>query len=603
MFTSRKEDEELLQYMARYDHLTGLPNRMLFYDRLQQTLAHSRRAERAAALVFIDIDHFKRVNDTLGHAVGDELLQEIAQRLKNALRSVDTVGRLSGDEFAVILSDLANVEDAAVVTQTMLAALERPFTLEGHELFVSVSAGITLFPTDSEDPDTLLKNADTAMYRAKEAGRNGYQFFKPDMNTRALERMSMENHLRRALERNEFLVYYQPKVELIHGSITGLEALLRWNHPELGLVSPAQFIPLLEDNGLIVPIGEWVIGEACRQLKIWATETGMPTLSVAVNLSPRQLQRRQLAPSVEQVVSRSGVDPRSVELEVTESVLMHNADQARGILRELKDFGIRLSVDDFGTGYSSLAYLKSFPLDALKIDRSFVRDITSDPDDAMITRAVISLAHSLRLKVVAEGVETPAQLAFLTVNGCDEMQGFYFSKPLPAAQCGALLAEHRKLRVSERGPRAGRTLLVVDDDAAIRSLLTRLLRREEYRILLADNGEVALELLASNDVSVVIADQHMPGMTGADLLRRVRGLYPETVRILMSGQVDVRTVTEAVNQGAIYKVIAKPWDDDELLSSLREGFAHRALQDENRRLTERIRALEAVSIRGGAQAA
>jgi diguanylate cyclase (GGDEF)-like protein/PAS domain S-box-containing protein len=588
--TARKEDEELLQYMARYDHLTGLPNRMLFYDRLQQSLAHSRRDKRPAAVVFIDLDHFKRVNDTLGHAVGDELLQEAAQRIKGALRAGDSVGRLSGDEFAAILTDLTSAEDAAKVTRTMMAELARPFFLEGHEVFVSASAGITLYPNDGEDPDMLIRNADTAMYRAKDAGRNTFQFFRAEMNTRALERLSMDGSLRRALERNEFLLHYQPKVALSTGAITGLEALLRWQHPERGLVSPANFIPLLEDNGLIVPVGAWVIAEACRQIKAWGAQ-GIPVVPIAVNLSGRQMHERDLGRSIEHLLREHGVDPRLIELEITESVLMGNAAQSGDILRQLKKFGIRLSVDDFGTGYSSLGYLKSFPLDALKIDRSFVRDITTDPDDAMITSAVISLAHSLRLKVVAEGVETEAQLSMLAAKGCDEMQGYYYAKPMPASECGTLMRKPHQLLLPARATDGARTLLLVDDDPAILSLMSRMLRHEGFRILTAQSGEQALNLLAANLVGVVIADQRMPNMSGVELLSRVKGLYPDTVRVVMSAQVDVDTVTEAINQGAVYKVLAKPWDDDVLRATLRDAFAQQMEQDAERGHGKHIRAV------------
>jgi EAL domain-containing protein (putative c-di-GMP-specific phosphodiesterase class I)/ActR/RegA family two-component response regulator len=446
--------------------------------------------------------------------------------------------------------------------------------LDGHEVFVSASAGIALYPIDGADPDTLIKNADTAMYRAKEAGRNTYRFFKAEMNARALERLSMEGSLRRALERNEFLLHYQPKVALNTGRITGVEALLRWQHPERGLVSPANFIPILEDNGMIVPVGAWVLDEACRQLKVWMAE-GTPVVPVSVNLSGRQLQQRDLARSVERVLLERDVDPRLIELEITESVLMSNAEQAGEILRKLKKFGIRVSVDDFGTGYSSLGYLKSFPLDALKIDRSFVNDITTNPDDAMITSAVISLAHSLRLKVIAEGVETEAQLAMLAAKGCDEMQGYYYAKPMMPADCALLLRAPRELQVAARSAE-GPTLLLVDDDPAILSLMSRMLRHEGYRILTAESGQQALNLLAANQVGVVIADQRMPNMSGVELLRRVKGLYPDIVRVVMSAQVDVDTVTEAINQGAVYKVLAKPWDDDVLRATLKDAFAQRS---------------------------
>ncbi len=599
--TERKASHELLQYMAHYDELTDLPNRNLFHDRLRQSLAQARSANRTAAVALVDLDHFKRINDTLGHAAGDRLLQEVARRLRAGLRPGDTVARLSSDEFALVLCELAGSNDAVAATRALMEAVAEPIELDGHELFVTASVGVTLSPGDSEDPATLLGNADTAMHRAKKLGRNTYQFFQADMNAHAMERLSMENQLRRALERNEFVLHYQPKVDLASGQITGLEALLRWMHPEQGLVPPARFIPILEDNGMIVPVGEWVLAEACRQIKLWG-EAGLPSVPVAVNLSVRQMQHKDLDRSVKRIVSGSGVDPRLVELELTESMLMRNADEAGKILRALKQFGIRLSVDDFGTGYSSLAYLKSFPLDALKIDRSFVREITSNPDDAMITRAVISLAHSLRLKVVAEGVETAAQLALLVAYGCDEMQGFYFSRPLAADACASFMRQTPPLSMVVRG-RGERTLLLVDDEPSILSLLSRLLSRDGYRILTAGGAAEAFELLAMNQVDVVISDQRMPGTTGVELLRCVKGLYPDSVRIVMSGHADVQTVTEAINQGAVYKFCTKPWDNDQLRSDVKEAFAYKVLQDENRRLTERVRSLETDVLEAGAELA
>lgn len=591
--TSRKLDEEKLQHMAHYDSLTQLPNRSLFYDRLQQTILHSGREGRAAAVVFVDLDHFKRINDTLGHGAGDQLLQQVARRLESAVRPGDTVGRLGGDEFALILSNLASSGDAALVAQKMMDALHDAFVIEGREVFATVSAGVTLFPEDSNDADALIKNADVAMYRSKELGRNTYQFYKTEMNARALERMSMENHLRRALERNELLLHYQPKVDIVNGGISGVEALLRWQHPEHGLVSPARFIPILEDNGMIVPVSEWVLEEVCRQLKTWGTEGC--AVPVAVNLSGRLLQQKNVSESIRRIVSAGGVTPRLIELEITESMLMHNPEQIGAILRTLRGYGLRISIDDFGTGYSSLAYLKSFPLDTLKIDRSFIRDIVTNPDDAMITRAVISMAHSLRLKVVAEGVETAAQLAMLAAGACDEVQGFYFAKPMPGTECAAYIHDYRASKLERADVKAEPTLLIADDDPRNIILVKRAMAHEGLRILSANSAEEALDLLARNEVSVIIADYLMPGMTGVELLRRVKGLWPDTVRVLMSGDIDVRTVTEAINQGAVFKVLIKSADFEMLRSSIKDAFAYRALQEENRNLAIRVRMLEAAS--------
>jgi diguanylate cyclase (GGDEF)-like protein len=435
--TERKEAQDRLLHLAHYDHLTGLPNRTLLHERLKQALSRAGRHQDLVATVFLDLDHFKTVNDTLGHASGDQLLRQVAERLAMVLREDDTIGRLGGDEFAVILSDIAHPAGAEVAVHKIMAALHAPFEVDGHDLYVTVSAGISLYPADGIDTDSLLRNADAAMYRAKEVGRNGYQFFSQEMNQRARERLSLEGHLRRALERQEFTLHYQPKVEVRSGHVTGCEALLRWHNPELGCVPPARFIPLLEENGGIVRVGEWVLQEICRQLKQWK-EDGL-TVRVALNLSARQFYQRDLDTSLIRIVADAGVDPGLIELEITESMLMHNPGQAARILGAVKECGMRLSVDDFGTGYSSLSYLKRFPLNALKIDRSFIEDITVNPDSRAIVQAILALARSLALRTVAEGVEKEGQLAFLAKLGCDEYQGYYFAAPMPAAEVHRLL--------------------------------------------------------------------------------------------------------------------------------------------------------------------
>ena len=431
--THRKEAEEKLVYLAHYDGLTGLPNRALFFDRLKQTLAQAGRRGVLAAVMFVDLDRFKVVNDTLGHAVGDELLRHVAQRLAGCVRVGDTVCRFSGDEFVLIINDLGAAEDARLIAQKVLYAFSDPFRVSGHEIFVSTSIGISMYPTDCEDEETLLKDADTAMYRAKESGRNNFQFYTREMNARAMYRLKLENSLRHALERGEFRLHYQPKACLHTGRVTGVEALLRWERPEHGLVPPADFVPLLEDTGLIVPVGEWVIAEACRQIAAWRA-SGREPVSIAINISARQFAARNLGEIVRRVLDQHGADPRYIELELTESLLMVNTEEAVRTLEYLKSLGLRLSIDDFGTGYSSLSYLKRFPIDALKIDRSFIDEITTDVGDATITRAVIGMAHNLGLKVVAEGVETEEQISFLSANGCDEAQGYYFARPRPAGE-------------------------------------------------------------------------------------------------------------------------------------------------------------------------
>lgn len=429
--TEQKMSEARLLHLAQYDSLTELPNRVLFRDRLLQALAQAQRGQHAVAVLFVDLDRFKVVNDTLGHEIGDRLLQQVARRIGSCLRSGDTVGRLGGDEFAVILTDIAQPRDARLVASKIMDALKQPVDLKGYETYVSASIGITLFPDDGADPEVLVKNADTAMYRAKEIGRNNYVFYERAMNELALERLDLENSLRGALERREFMLHYQPKVSLETGELVGMEALIRWQRPLQGLVSPAQFVPLLEETGLIVPVGAWVLEAACRQIKDWQV-AGLRVPPIAINLSARQLQMSELVTQIRNVLDETQVAPCLIELEITESSLMHNTAEAVDLFKRLKDIGIGLSIDDFGTGYSSLSYLKRFSVDALKIDRSFVNDVNTDPDDAAIVRAIITMAHQLHLRVIAEGVETTAQIDFLSQNGCDEAQGFLIGRPMVA---------------------------------------------------------------------------------------------------------------------------------------------------------------------------
>jgi diguanylate cyclase (GGDEF)-like protein/PAS domain S-box-containing protein len=434
--------EEKLNYLAYYDALTGLPNRLLFQDRMKHTLVQAQRHNSIIGVMFIDLDGFKTVNDTLGHAIGDKLLQLAATRLQECVRRGDTVARFGGDEFACLLCDLTTAEDASLVAQKILNAFAAPFDLYRNETYITTSIGITLCPIDSESMTGLIKNADTAMYGAKAAGRNNYQFYTAQMNKTSRAKMRLETRLRRAIKRDEFVLHYQPKIDIVSGKMSGLEALIRWQPPDSHLVSPMEFIPLLEDTGLIVPVGELVLREACEQIVAWR-KAGVRRVPIAINLSGRQFQQPGLDKLIAGILREYNIDPQWIELEITESMLMQRPDDAIAVLKNLKSLGIRVSVDDFGTGYSSLSYLKRFPIDTLKIDRSFVRDITIDADDAAITRAVVTMAHSLNLKVIAEGVEAIEQLAFLRANECDEAQGFLFSQPLSATDCTILLSTKR----------------------------------------------------------------------------------------------------------------------------------------------------------------
>jgi len=427
-----------MTYSAQHDFLTGLPNRMLLNDRVSQAIVLAPRHSNKVAILFLDLDGFKHINDSLGHPIGDKLLQSIAKRLVDCVRSSDTVSRQGGDEFVVLLSEVHRPEDAAISALRILQAVAEAHPIDQHDLHVTASIGVSVYPDDGQDAETLIKNADTAMYQAKENGRQSYQFFKPAMNVRAVERQSIEENLRRALERQEFALHYQPKINLRTGEISGAEALLRWMHPVRGPVSPAQFIPVAEDCGLILPIGQWVLREACRQARAWA-DAGLPLATMAVNISSMEFREDNFIESVFTTLSETGLDPKSLELELTESVLMKRAESAASILETLRARGVHIAVDDFGTGYSSLSYLRKFPIDALKIDQSFVRQITSAPDDTTIVTAVISMGRSLKLRVVAEGVETQEELAFLQARLCDEAQGYYFSHPVPPQQFAKLL--------------------------------------------------------------------------------------------------------------------------------------------------------------------
>jgi diguanylate cyclase (GGDEF)-like protein len=417
-----------IEHLAYHDALTSLPNRLLFMDRLEVALAQAHRYEQKLAVLVIDLDRFKEINDSLGHSTGDLLLKQVTERLRKCVRQADTVARLGGDEFGVIIQKIEGFEDAAKVAQKVIDAVKMPYMLNGRELAVSASIGIGLFPDDGLDAESLVKNSDTAMYRAKDQNRDTYRFYESGMNARALERLALENRLRRALAGQELVIFYQPLVDLRTRRVTGFEALLRWNHPELGLLMPVSFIHAAEVSGLIVPIGAWVLRTACDQAKNWQRRA--PGVGLSVNLSARQFQEKNLVETVQNALDESELDPHLLELEITETNAMHDAEHSIRTLEELKKLGVRISMDDFGTGYSSLSYLKKFPIDILKLDQSFVRDITSDASDGAIATAVIAMAHSLSLKVVAEGVETRGQLTFLRERSCDRIQGYFFSPPL-----------------------------------------------------------------------------------------------------------------------------------------------------------------------------
>jgi len=436
--TTRRALSLQMAHLAQHDSLTDLPNRMLLMDRLQQAIALAHRRERRLALIFLDIDRFKHINDSLGHAIGDRLLQSVGKRLLASVRRADTVSRQGGDEFVILLSDVTRIEDATVCAETILAALRESHFIDKHDLHVTASLGISTFPDDGADSETLLKHADAAMYHAKVCGRDGYQFFKAEMNTRAVERQSLEVGLRGALARREFELNYQPKVDLATGAMIGVEALIRWHHPRRGLVPPAQFIPVAEESALIVPIGRWVLHEACRQQRAWE-DAGLRAIPIAINVSAAELRTKDFVAGVRETLAETGLNPHCLEFELTETCLLQDSTSTSAILRDLKEMGVRLTLDDFGTGYSSLSFLQKFPIDTLKIDQSFIRDLTTDPGDASIVNAVIGMGDSLHMTVVAEGIETREQLVFLRESRCPEGQGDYFSRPVAAGKFATLL--------------------------------------------------------------------------------------------------------------------------------------------------------------------
>ncbi len=429
--TERKAAEAQIKFLAYHDALTGLANRLLAKDHFGMATSFADREESSIAVMFLDIDHFKTINDTLGHAIGDALLQAATTRLRECLRDTDTLSRQGGDEFLILLSGVRDSDAITGTAEKLLKQLAAPFDIEGQQLHISISMGIAVYPDDGRDFETLLKKADTAMYQAKDAGRNAYRYYTEQMNINAFENLRMRNDLQHALERGEFMLHYQPQINLNSGTVIGAEALIRWNHPELGMLFPGRFIPVAEESGVIGKIGDWVLLEACRQAVAWRA-AGLPELVIAINVSALQFKRHNLEKGVKQALVDSGLDPAFLELELTESILIQDADNVLSMLQQLKSLGLKLSIDDFGTGYSSLSYLKRFNVDKLKIDQSFIRDMADDPNDAAIVRAIIQMARSLNLRTIAEGVENERLLELLRIQHCDEAQGYYFARPMPS---------------------------------------------------------------------------------------------------------------------------------------------------------------------------
>lgn len=574
---ARRKAQSQLDYQADYDQLTGLANRRLLSKLLEQVIALSQRAQRNLAVLIIDIDRFAAINESLGHVAGDILLSDTGRRIAGSIRDGDTVARLDGDRFAVIATNLACSEDADLVVRKVMGTFAEPFLFDGREIGLTGSIGIAVYPIGGATADLLLKNAAAALNRAKQQGPNTFRFYTEDLNAGALARLELEAALRQAIDRGELVLHYQPKVDLQTGRVSGAEALLRWQRPGQGLVPPMDFIPFAEKTGLIVGIGAWVIDTACAQIRAWL-DAGFSDIQVAVNLSANQFRTGDLKSVVEAALMRHDVPAQRLELELTESTLMENPEDAVVQLRDLKRIGVRLSLDDFGTGYSSLSYLSRFPVDIVKIDRSFVTDIVSEPRAASIANSIIALAHRMHLKVVAEGVENEAQLGYLRQNRCDEIQGYYFSRPLAADAFTVLLSEGRSLAAETVEPEGGglqQTLLLVDGHADTLAAHTRLLQREGYRVLGARDESEGFAQLARNVVHVIITGPHMNELHSTEFLRKIKELHPDTVRMALTAESGLApTIKRAVNDGALHKILAAPCEDEHLRDQIRDAFRY-----------------------------
>jgi diguanylate cyclase (GGDEF)-like protein/PAS domain S-box-containing protein len=580
--------ESRIQWLSHFDHLTGLPNRALLKDRTAQSISAVHRDSETLSMMLLGIDHFKRITDTLGHHVGDELLMEMAKRLCATVSAQDTVARSSGKEFVLVLPGTASADAAQLATE-LLKNLAQPCQMGDHELTVTVSIGIASYPDNGHDFDSLFKAVEIAMHRAKANGRNTFEVYSDDMYQEAADRNHMTQALRNAAALNQLQLVYQPLVDLQTGQISGLEALLRWHHPELGSVSPVQFIPMAEKSGLIKGIGEWVLRRACSDIRTWL-DKGMKVPPVAVNVSPLQFRDADLIEQVENVLAEARIDPALIYLEVTEGALMEDVHRSEAMLMKLKELGVKLALDDFGTGYSSLSYLKRFPFDKVKIDQSFVREIATSQSDNVLVKVIVSMAHGLGLKVIAEGVETEAQCEILRTHICDEIQGYFFSRPVSAQAIEELFAEGRQLPPHLlRLKKPQRTLLLVDDEPSIVASLKRLFRPDGHIILTANSGHEGLEVLSKHKVDVIISDQRMPGMTGVEFLRAAKVNYPDTIRIVLSGYTELKFVTDAINEGAVYRFLTKPWEDGQLREHIHKAFEHKELLEDNRQLDIKIR--------------
>ena len=591
--SAQREAEMRLQELSTHDEVSGLPNRASFLDQLDAAMHSARWASDTLTLLTIDVERIAEVKAKMGFGAGDALAMAIAARLQLARRDGESIAQLSETEFALLLEGSAGVQDSSVRAraEALREALQAPVRLAATDVYPHCVIGIASFPGDGQQPAALLECAQTARLNATKSA--GIALFKPDSGTRALREMQVESALRHALDAGELVLHYQPQVDMSSGAVAGAEALLRWTSPVLGKVSPAEFIPVAERSGLIGMLGDWVLRRACEQIAAWR-RAGLPAVRIGVNLSPAQLENPDLARQIQAVLLETGADPACLGIELTESIVMSDAAHASAVLSEIRALGIEISLDDFGTGFSSLSCLRSLPIDVVKVDRSFVHDVTAAPEDVSVTRAIITMAHGLQMRVLAEGVETEGQLSLLAANRCDLIQGYLFSPAVPAEDFAQMLREDRRLpeRFITRTRRA-RTLLLVDDEESVLSSLKHLLRRDGYTILTASGAAEGLKLLAETEVDVIVSDQRMPGMTGVEFLRRAKALYPNSIRMALSGYTELQSIIDAVNEGAIYKFLTKPWDDERLRGHVAEAFRQKDMADENRRLAIQVESANA----------
>jgi len=568
--TELRGTEERLRYLSNFDQDTGLPNLLLLRDRLRQMKARLVDGKQVIGYLSVAAARLQVIKASLGLEAEQALLRQVAARLGELEEGDLTLAR-SGERTFAIGALCANEGEVGTLVRRVQELMDRPFDYQGEDVHLDPYIGVALFPNDGQDFDSVAQGAEAALQRALASKDGRCAFYRPELNEGMVERFRVENRLRRALERGELINYYQPQVSLSTGEIVGFEALMRWQHTELGLVPPGRFIGLAEETGLILPIGERALRLACEQSCAWQ-RAGLRAVPVSVNLSARQFSER-IADTVGHILAETGLEPGLLELELTETASMDDPQKTFETLRKLKDMGVRLAIDDFGTGYSNLNYLKRFPVDKIKLDQSFVRDLTNDPDDLSISRAVIAMAHGLRLDVIAEGVETEGQLALLAQNGCDEIQGYLFSRPVPPAECERMLREGKALALDKLQPQPyERTLLYLDDEVNLLAAVRRALRNSGYRVLTASSADEAFEILAATEVGVILCDQRMRGMSGTEFLSRIKQMHPNAVRMVLSGYTDLQSVTDAVNRGAIFKFLTKPWIEEELAAAVRDAF-------------------------------